>query len=241
MKRFFVKNIYRLLLNRIYNPFIETNLKPLELNLTPEDKCLVIAPHPDDESIGCGGIMKLHPKNFDVTCLTHGNINDIRFEEMQHAMEFAGVNSYKMLNLKDKNIIAGQSEFNTIDISQYDYIFIPYIFDQHRDHKAVSLLLANKLQKSRYKSTLQIAYYEVWSTINLSQYYVNISNVIEDKKKMINFHKSQIATRNYAEKILGLNSYRGLLRGLEAVECFSIMNAADFTRIVKRLTTGITE
>ncbi len=241
MKSFFVKNIYRLLLNRIYNPFIATNLKPIELKLRQEDKCLVIAPHPDDESIGCGGIMKLHPENFDVICLTHGDENDIRFQEMQQAMHFAGINSFKMLNLKDKNVISGQTEFNTIDISQYNYIFIPYIFDQHRDHKAVSLLLANKLRKCRYKSTLQIAYYEVWSTINLPQYYVNISNVIEDKKKMINFHKSQIATRNYADKILGLNSYRGLLRGLEAVECFSIMNAADFTRIVERLTSGITE
>jgi len=236
MKKLFMKAVYRHLLPMIYNPLWTVNLKPMELTLTPEDKCLVIAPHPDDESIGCGGIMKLYPKNFDVISLTHGGENDIRVEEMKNAMDFAGINDLKMLNLQDKHVISGQDKFNTIDFSQYNYIFIPYIFDQHKDHKAVSLLLANNLQKRPHRSNLKIAFYEVWSTINLPQYFVDISAVMEDKKKMINFHKSQIATKDYAEKILGLNSYRGLLRGLDAVEAFSIMDVKDFIKRVKTFT-----
>ena len=117
----------------------------------------------------------------------------------------------------------------------YNYIFIPYIFDQHKDHKAVSILLREKLKDKKYKKGLKIAYYEVWSTINMPQYYVDISKVVEDKKKMINFHKSQIATKNYADKIIGLNTYRGLLRNLEAVESFSIMQVEDFIKIVEKL------
>ena len=140
-----------------------------------------------------------------------------------------------MLDLPDKHIISHQEEFNTIDIQKYDVIFIPYIFDQHKDHKAVSILLLNKLKDGKYKNNLKIAYYEVWSAINMPQYYVNISNVIQKKKDIINCHKSQTASKNYADKIIGLNSYRGLLKSLEAVECFSVLDVNDFKKIISNL------
>ncbi len=235
MKKYVIKEIYKRILNRIYNPFLYTNIKPQTLELQKNDKCLVIAPHPDDESIGCGGILKLYADNFSVISLTHGNKNDIRYSEMHKAMSFAGIKELIMLNLQDKDIISGQKKFNEINISEYDYIFIPYIFDQHKDHKAVSILLNEKLKDKNHKKNLKIAFYEVWSTINMPQYYVNITSVAEDKKKMINFHKSQIAVKNYADKILGLNSYRGLLRNLGAVESFSVLDVNDFQNIVPKI------
>ena len=235
IKKTIMKNIYKKLLNRIYNPFLQTNIKPQPLEIKESDKCLVIAPHPDDESIGCGGILKLFPDNFDVISLTHGDETDIRHLEMNEAMEFAQIKNLKMLNLPDKNIISGQKEFNEIDISKYNYIFIPYIFDQHKDHKSVSVLLNEKLKHGNYKPNLKIAYYEVWSAINMPQYYVNITKVIEDKKKMINFHKSQVASKDYADKISGLNSYRGLLRNLGAVEAFSVLDVSDFQKLVNKI------
>ena len=239
MKKFFAQIIYKKLLNRIYNPYLGMNVKPLALEIKDTDRCLVIAPHPDDESIGCGGIMKLHPKNFDVISLTHGDKDDVRYTEMQNAMGFAEINDLKMLTLKDKHIIESQQEFNKIDISAYDYIFAPYIFDQHKDHKAVSILLLNKLKDKKHKDNLKIAYYEVWSTINMPSHYFDISTVIEDKKQMINYHKSQIATKNYADKIIGLNSYRGLLKSIDAVESFSIMNVPDFINVVSKIVYDI--
>ena len=230
-----MKQLYKKLLNRLYNPFLAVNIKPQPLIIKETDKCLVIAPHPDDESIGCGGIMKLYPQNFDVISLTHGSKDDIRYNEMHEAMASAGINKLTMLNLKDKDVISGQKEFDSINIEDYDYIFIPYILDQHKDHKAVSMLLDNKLNHSKYKKNLNIAYYEVWSAINMPQYYIDISSVIEDKKRMINFHKSQTASKEYADKILCLNSYRGLFKNLAAAECFSLMSAADFKNIVSYL------
>lgn len=211
-----------------------TNLKPSEFIPEEGRKYLVIAPHPDDESIGCGGIMALYPDFFDVICLTHGNDNDIRKSEFSRAMEICQIKNYTMLDFKDKHVLEFEKEFNALNLDKYDIIFIPYLFDQHKDHKAVSVLLSKKLRqkKANNKKNLKIAFYEVWSTINMPNYFVNISNVIEKKKDIINCHKSQVSDKDYAAKILGLNSYRGLLKGLHAMEAFSMLNVKDFLKIV---------
>ena len=233
MKKWFLKKIYGRILNRIFNPFFGINLKPMPFELSETDKCLVIAPHPDDESIGCGGILNLYPKNFDVICLT--SPTEQRKEEFKSAMEFAGIKNFKMLDLEDKHIADGFEKFKTIDISDYDYVFIPFVFDQHKDHKSVSLLLDKHLKTAKHKEDLKIVYYEVWSAMSLPQYFVNISGVAQKKAEMINLHKSQIATKDYAQKILGLNSYRGLLKSLDYAECFSILSIKEFSDILKNL------
>lgn len=233
MKKWFLKRIYGRIINRIFNPFFGINLKPMPFELQKTDKCLIIAPHPDDESIGCGGILNLHPDNFDVICLTSPSKE--RKEEFKAAMDFAGIKNYQMYDLEDKHIIDGYNKFKVINISNYDYVFIPFVFDQHKDHKAVSLLLEKHLKNTKHKENLKIVYYEVWSAMSLPQFFVDISKVAQKKAEMINLHKSQIATKDYAQKILGLNSYRGLLKSIDYVESFSILNIKEFSQIMSNL------
>lgn len=219
------------------------NLKPSELVLSENTKCLCLVPHADDESIGMGGLLSLYPKNFDVILLTDGrkgikdvSVEDavkIREEEFKCALEVAGrVNNYKFLSAEDKKLLDNFDLFKTIDISDYDYIFAPNIIDQHPDHKAVSLLLSRLLQSgTKVKSDLKICFYEVWSTLGLVNAFVDISDVIDSKKAMINCYKSQITLKNYEYHALGLNQYRGMLKDKKYVEAFCVLNADDFLKI----------
>lgn len=53
-----------------------------ELELTPEDRVLILAPHPDDEVIGCGGIMqraRALGARVRVVFLTYGDSNERAF------------------------------------------------------------------------------------------------------------------------------------------------------------------
>lgn len=219
------------------------NLKPIELDLKEGQKCLCLVPHADDESIGMGGLLSLYPKLFDVVLLTDGRkgIKDVpaeeavksREEEFKCALEAAGgVNSYKFLHTEDKKLLDNFDLFKTIDISQYDYIFVPNIIDQHPDHKAVSLLLKRLLESgAQAKSDLKICFYEVWSTLGLVNAFVDISEKIEVKKAMINCYKSQIAQKDYEYHALGLNQYRGMLKDKKYVEAFCVFEVNDFLKI----------
>lgn len=219
------------------------NLKPTELVLKEGQKCLCLVPHADDESIGMGGLLSLYPKCFDLILLTDGRKGikgvpaeeavKIREEEFKCALEAAGgVNSYKFLHAEDKKLLDNYDLFKTIDISQYDYIFVPNIIDQHPDHKAVSLFLKRLLESgAQAKSDLKICFYEVWSTLGLVNAFVDISDVIESKKAMINCYKSQIAQKDYEYHALGLNQYRGMLKDKKYVEAFCVFEVNDFLKI----------
>ena len=188
------------------------NLKPKELVLNSDKKCLCLVPHPDDESIGMGGVLSLFPNIFDLILLTDGrkgikNLSQeetitIREEEFTAAMKIAGINNYSFLKAEDKRLLDSFDLFKAIEIEKYDYIFLPNVIDQHPDHKAVSLLLKRLLEEKinagvKIKSDLKICFYEVWSTLGMVNAFVDISEVIETKKAMICAYKSQTAQKDY--------------------------------------------
>ena len=218
------------------------NLKPKELNIGENQRCLCLSPHADDESIGMGGVLSLFAGNFKVILLTDGrkgikdksaeNVIKIREEEFQNAMKVAGVEEYNFLSAEDKKLLDSFDLFKDINLEKYDYIFIPNIIDQHPDHKAVSLLLKNLLDKNaKVKPDLQICFYEVWSTLGLVNSFVDISNVIQKKTSMINCYKSQTAQKDYEYYALGLNQYRGMFKDKKYVEAFCVLNVEEFKKI----------
>jgi len=218
------------------------NLKPKELVFKSGQKCLCLCPHPDDESIGMGGVLSLFPNLFEVMLLTDGkkgikNIPPeqavkIREEEFRNAMGIAGIKEYSLLEAEDKKLLDGFDLFKAINLEKYDYIFVPNIIDQHPDHKAVGLLLKRLLDSGvKVKPDLQICFYEVWSALGFVNAFVDISEVIEAKKAMINAYKSQTEQKDYEYHAIGLNQYRGMFKDKKYVEAFCVLSVDDFKKI----------
>src|SRR5574344_54819 len=241
----FRRLLYNYIYVYLYKALFTTMPKAQELDLTNE-KCLCLAPHADDESIGVGGTLLKYTDNFDVICLTEGyrGVNDgslsreekaeIRRIEFTKAMKFIGINSYKFLKeIPDRNLIKNLDFFKDMDISEYDNIFIPNLLDNHRDHKAVSIILRELLNTKNHKKDLKIIYYEVWSALPVFNAYVDISNIFEHKKELISLYQSQLVEYDYTEKTLGLNMYRGLPFQKNYVEAFYVADTKLFKKLCK--------
>lgn len=224
-----------------FNKFAASiNLKPVELDLA--GTCLCLAPHPDDETIGMGGTLATFGEKFDVILLTDGRkgikdktpqeVIQIRQGEFEKAMSLAQVSKYSFLNAHDKKLFSSFDLFKNIVLENYDYIFIPNIIDQHPDHKAVSLLLRDLVNSGvKVKPEVKICMYEVWSTLALTNSFVDISHIVDAKKAMIDCYKSQIAQKDYEYYALGLNQYRGMFKDKKYVEAFFVMGLEEFKNL----------
>ena len=191
-----------------------------------EDRILVVSPHPDDESIGCGGLLSKYRGQCDVLLVTDGYredldnkyISDKRVEEFKGATQFLGVVNTFMLHIPEHKITENRAKFLGIDYSPYKYIFVPNRFESHKDHADVYEVMKKVAKKKAPKSNL--VEYEVWTTLREYNIKVDISDVFEQKKQAILMHKSQVEDLDYVSMILGLNSYRGKGHGCDFAEVF---------------------
>ena len=221
--------------------FSKTNPQPLEFD--KNEKCLLLAPHPDDETFGCGGLLTKYPDNFHVVCLTdgiHGNfdktpdheqIKKNRQNEFISALAVAGVKSYQFLEIPDRKLIKHYDTFKTLDLSKYDYIFLPNYMDNHKDHKAVTVLLQKLLRESEHKNNCKIAFYEIWGALPIFNYYADITFIRNQKIKMINCYMSQLKNLDFLKGIIGLNKYRGTCVNLGFTEVFSVTDIETFKKL----------
>jgi len=179
-------------------------------------RILVLAPHPDDESIGCGGLLLKYRGQCDVVVLTdgrHGGLSGmdenetvtLRKLEFERAMVYAGVKKWFFLGVEDGKLSESFAKFSELDFCGYDAIFVPAPGENHEDHACVYEFFL------KLKPQAQIFGYEVWSALGNPSHYIDITDVVEEKKRLIAFHESQTAQVDYVSKAISLNCFRGML------------------------------
>jgi len=213
-----------------------------ELTFEKNDKCLLLGPHPDDETFGCGGLLIKYPDNFDIVCLTDGRdggygeeskeeLAVIRKNEFKSVMEKLKITSYKFLDIPDRKLIYGYDTFKSLELEKYDYIFVPNYFDQHKDHKAVTNLVQKYFINTKSKDNVKIVFYEVWAALAFPNYYIDITRIMDQKKELIQEYHSQSRHVNFLEGICALNRYRGMLVNRDYAELFSIIDLNTFMKL----------
>lgn len=199
--------------------------------INKNDKILVVAPHADDESIGCGGLLSLYGTQADLLLITDGskghttqtysNENDlvkIRRIEFNNAAKLANVKNVFYCNVEDGTVKKNKSKIYQFDIKNYTYIFVPNRYESHPDHSILSAYF--KSMKRKQKSKAKIFEYEVWTPLRHPTWYLDITSVAEKKREMINQHKSQLVDIDYLSKGMALSCYRGIFNVSEYAEAF---------------------
>lgn len=205
------------------NKNIKTPNPPQKWEIKKEDRFLILAPHPDDDTIGCGGLLALYPKQCDVICLTDGRYGDqginpfdlinIRKNEFENVMNNTGVNSFQMLGIEDSKLHEATLNLN---LEKYTHILIPSPEDIHADHRAVSDLL-KKQYKKHYK---KVVYYELISLLSNPTHLLDISEVIFKKQEHLGMYHSQMKFINYIDRISALNRHRGMMIYCDYAEAY---------------------
>lgn len=215
-------------------------------------KFLIIAPHPDDEILGCGGtINKIIKNKGEVAILTICNhmpplykknqaLQTLR--EMKKVHNLLGIKRSK--NLKYPACLLfkqPQYQINNLILKELnsfkpDYVFIPFP-DRHQDHRiAFECSMVATRPKKNLSFVKGIFSYEVISETHwnsnfiepnfLPDFHIDISKELIDKCKFLSMYESQISSEvpeRSEEAIKSLAKFRGSQNGFKAAESYKLI------------------
>lgn len=187
------------------------------LNVAESEKILIVAPHPDDECIGVGGLLALYPKQCHVLIMTDGRIGQsnyseedtikIRKNELESELGSIGI-TYEYMDVPDGMLSKHIDILDNYDLSNYSKIFVTSPKDGHPDHTAAFLCVRSAIKKQQNLPDIYL--YEVHNPIESPTHMLNITSVIGKKTELIKCHKSQIKAVAYDNMALSLSIYRAI-------------------------------
>jgi len=189
---------------------------------------LVIAPHPDDETIGCGGAICRHAdagERVVSVFLTSGELGlkklpaaaarQLREAEAQSAAKILGIAATHFLRQPDWTLAealetAAAALAPILASERPQLIYLPHSAEWHPDHQAAGPILQRALSASAIAQS-EIRGYEVWTPLSSYDVVVDITPVMSRKLQAVRAHASQLQEFDYARAVEGLNAYRGAI------------------------------
>jgi Uncharacterized proteins, LmbE homologs len=187
------------------------------------ERLLVLAPHPDDEVIGCGGLLALHlheGRTVHVVVATDGTQagdGAQREAESRAALALLGDATIEFLSFPDRELenavaLAGRLA-SILRERKPDLVAVPSPLEIHPDHMALSRafcdLIARDPSLFAELAVAQVAFYEVSAPLRPNTL-VDITPVASTKYAAIEAHASQTAIRDYTSYARGLNAWRAM-------------------------------
>ena len=199
-----------------------------------------VAPHPDDESIGCGGILaKMAAQGWDVTVLWVSEPEtEVRATEARAALAELGVGRSVALGLPSFGLTYDRSGVEALidafRTTRPDVLLYPHGAEDDRAHRAVHALADEASWLSAYDAwpargrPLErrpgfVLQYEVWTPIAKPTHVEDITAWMPHKLRAIRAYQSQLAHTPLDAAAEGLARYRAAMAGRgDHAEAFSI-------------------
>lgn len=227
-------------IERLRPPPEEGNPLPPPLGYAAARRVLVVAPHPDDEAMGCGGLVALLARQAQVRVLlvTNGDgggglpadTSETRKQEMRESLQVLGVTepliAFDEPDGRFEDSTAFRQRFAQLLVDfRPDWVLLPWLRDSHSDHARIARACCAVLRRSAVD---KVVHYETWTPLPAT-HVVDISAVAEQKRAALSCHRTALEHGNYVEATFGLNQYRALYlgRGCRYAEAVVVRDARD--------------
>ena len=207
-------------------------------------RILVLAPHPDDDILACGGTLIKHRNSGDeITSvyLTDGGkggktydsdkqLVEERERESRSAGELIGLKRQIFLRHRDQELKATSETVDEMTALlaeiKPDTVYLPFILDgfYHRDHMETNRILAKAMAVSEH--VFICSGYELYSPL-VPNTLVDVTKEMHLKIAAIRTFKTQLAVRDYLAATVSLNRFRGLTFGSPGTKFMEAYYCAD--------------
>ena len=217
-------------------------------------KTMVIAPHPDDETLSCGGTMlKFKEMQIELSCLiVSGHLPPLYDESAFEITKQEALTAFKKYNIDNYNFLKipatkvnelPKADINNLIYSNLvefkpDMLFIPFP-DRHIDHRVIfdTCMVASRPNNNYFPKT--VLAYETLSETHwnapfiepnfIPNFFIDISKFIDEKLNILSLYKSQIAENNARsiDAVEALAKFRGSQNGCKYAEAFQLIRHVD--------------
>jgi LmbE family N-acetylglucosaminyl deacetylase len=214
-----------------------------------KNKVLIIAVHPDDETLGCGGTLLKHKSNGDeihwLICTdidqNHSYYNS-RQEEIKNVSKIYNFDSVYNLELKTMQVDEySMSELigkisKIINEVKPNIIYLPFKGDVHSDHRKIFEAAYSCTKAFRYPFVKKIYMMETLSETEFApstkedsfipNVFINISKFMDKKIEIMKIFESEIAEHPFPRSVRNLKAlgtFRGASAGCEYAESFVLL------------------
>lgn len=216
-------------------------------------KILFIAVHPDDETLGCGGVIQKHKDlgndifwliitKTNAQSLATGNSEQLQKDCIKTVSSEYGFSGYKHLSLLTTlldtyplgEIIKPISDY--INSIQPDTIYLNHHADVHSDHRVSYDAIISCTKNFRYPFIKKIYTYETLSETEfappsasnafLPNTFVDISKYLDKKLEIMKIYSTEIMKKPLPRSISTIEAlarFRGSRIGVDYAEAFTLL------------------
>jgi LmbE family N-acetylglucosaminyl deacetylase len=210
-------------------------------------KVLVLAPHPDDELVGCGGtLLKLASLGAEIHIIqmTEGVTSKGLFYEAgsekrkirwEEARRVANVFNFKQYywktgpDTKLKNSSKEQARLNDLmDEIKPDLIFVPARTDLHEEHCLAFAIYYEVIKNKNFIVNPLMLSYPVWGALHEITHFAEVNEFSNQVLEAMYLYETAMRPQDYNKRILAIWAYQGQLLSKDSAketEVFSEYNA----------------